>query len=390
MNRCLNGAVTALVLLALAAGSGCKSYAYSKSASVADAVDSSGLVAGAPAEAAGVDRPAETAGVEQTTNATDRLMTYDATLSLVVRDVATALEALRAQAATLKGYMQSMTQDSIVLRIPAARLQEAIHQAEALGDVTAREIVGTDVTEEMLDLDIRLRNLQEMRDHLVKLLDKGDKVEDLLKVEKELERVTGELEQLKGRIKFLSHAIAYSTLTLHLNSPLAPRELQEAIPFPWVRNLAETVVLRPSASFVPETHWWSWLHLDLPQGYVRLHESDGCLRAMSGSGVMVLIQREPNFEGGTAEFWEPIVKRSLTAGKTIAVTGSEPFTLATGARGFTVDGTRTIGNKAFAYRVSVIVGRKAIHTFECWGPADAVARDRDALDETRKGLRIKP
>jgi len=352
--------------------------------------DADGLPGGALAAMAAGDQPAEAAGVEQTTNATDRLMTYDATLALVVQDLPGALDTLKTMGQRLKGYMQSMSQSSIVLRIPAEHLQEALHQTEALGEITTRDIKGTDVTEEMLDLDIRLRNLQEMRERLVKLLDKGDKVEDLLKVEKELERVTEQLEQLKGRVKYLSHAIAYSTLTVTLNSPVSPRELQDVIPFAWVRNLGSEILLSPDASFSPEHHWRSWLRLDLPPGYVKLYESDGCTRAMSGSGVMLLVQRERNFEGGTPEFWAPLVRRSLVAGKAIAVTGTNAIALATGAQGFTVEGKRTAGARTYAYRVTVMASRDYIHTIECWGPADEVAKDHDVLDHACQSMPIHP
>lgn len=371
---------------------GCKSYAF-KSVSGgppmetdAVALPAAGLAANAGGEG---ERLAVTAG-EQTTNAPDRLMTYDATLALVVQDLPGTMETIKAMGQRLKGYMQSMTQDSIVLRIPAAQLQEALRQAEALGEVTAREIKGADVTEEMLDLDIRLRNLQDMRERLAKLLEKGDKVEDLLKIEKELERVTTELEQLKGRVKYLSHAIAYSTLTVSLNSPVSPRELQEVIPFAWVRNLGSGILLSPESSFAPVRHWRSWLRLPLPAGYVKLYERDGCTRAMSGDGVMLLVQRERNFDGGTPEFWAPLVRRSLAAGKAIAVSATNAVTLASGARGFSVEGARTVGQKAYAYRVTVVATSDFIHTVECWGPADAVARDREALDSACHSMKIRP
>ena len=370
---------------------GCKSYYSSKlCARPSMGSDADSLPAATSAETADGDEPAETAGVEQTTNITDRLMTYDATLAIVVQDLPGALDTLKAMGLRLKGYMQSMTQNSIVLRIPATRLQEALHQTEALGEMTAREIKGTDVTEEMLDLDIRLRNLQEMHERLVKLLDKGDKVEDLLKIEKELERVTEQLEQLKGRVKYLSHAIAYSTLTVTLNSPVSPSELQDVIPFAWVRNLGADIVLPPDASFAPKHHWRSWLRMDLPPGYVKLYESDGCTRAMSGSGVMLLVQREPNFEGGTPEFWAPLVRRGLVAGKAIAVTGTNDVALATGAHGFAVEGKRTAGARTFAYRIAAIVTRDFVYTIEYWGLADEGAKDRDALDRACQSVAIRP
>ncbi|MBI3986393.1 MAG: DUF4349 domain-containing protein [Lentisphaerae bacterium] len=129
--------------------------------------------------------PAGPTTPESTTNVTDRLMIYDGTMTLVVQDTAATLAKLKAMAAALKGYMQGMTSSSIVLRIPAAQFNQAIQAVENLGEVIDQSITGSDVTEEMRDLDIRLKNEEQIRERLVKLLDKGAKVEDILKVEKE-------------------------------------------------------------------------------------------------------------------------------------------------------------------------------------------------------------
>lgn len=349
-------------------------------------------LAGAPAASA-AEQPAETAGVEQTASvpaSPDRLIVYNATLRVVVQDVAGSLEALKAMASRWKGYMQGMTQDSIVLRIPSDRFQEAIGAVEKLGEVTAREVQGQDVTEEMLDLDIRLRNAQDLRDRLLKLLEKGEKVEDLLKVETELGRVTEQIEQIKGRIKYLTHSVGYSTISVHLNSPVPQRELQEAIPFPWVQSLGGAVVLGSEARFLPGRHRRSWLPMELPGSYVRVHEDASSVRAMSGDGVMLLARREPNFEGGTVAFWGPIVRRWLTGGRAMSITAARDVTLETRARGFALDATRTFGGKSHTYRLVVIVTRDQVYTIECWGRADDVNRDREALDRAFASLKVKP
>ncbi len=177
------------------------------------------------------------------------------------------------------------------LRIPGPRLSDAIRQIEQMGEISFRQITGTDVTEEMLDLDIRLKNMEETRDRLVKLLDRAGNVEDLLAVEKELQRVTTELEVMKGRIKFLTHAVTYSTLTVRVNASVPLAELQDVIPFPWVRQLASDILLRPDVSYTPEQRFRHWLKMDLPPNCVKLRETKGYTLIMSGNGVMLLLRR---------------------------------------------------------------------------------------------------
>ncbi len=343
-----------------------------------------------PANNVGGAEVATTGNLEQTANAPERLMTYDVTLRVVVQNIAGAVESLKLMTSTLKGYMQSMQENTLIVRIPAARLNDALEQVGKLGEITSRTIKGTDVTEEMMDLDIRVRTNEETRNRLAELLKKSDKVEDLLKVEKEMQRVVEELELIKGRIKYLSHAVAYSTLTVALNSPIAQTELRETIPFSWVRNLATDIVINPHTSFSPFSHWWSWLKMDLPETFVKLSEVEGKTRAMSGSGVMLLVSRHDNFEGGTTLFWTQIVRRWLVANKVIALSAVKDFSLTTGAKGTQFVGTKALGRKEYQYMLVTVVDKKYITTVECWGLAEEMAKEQDAIEQCVRTMKVKP
>lgn len=333
---------------------------------------------------------ATTGNLEQTANAPERLMTYDVTLRVVVQNIAGAVESLKVMTSTLKGYMQSMQENTLIVRIPAARLNDALEQVGKLGEITSRTIKGTDVTEEMMDLDIRVRTNEETRNRLAELLKKSDKVEDLLKVEKEMQRVVEELELIKGRIKYLSHAVAYSTLTVALNSPIAQTELRETIPFSWVRSLATDIVINPHASFSPFSQWWSWLKMDVPETFVKLSEVAGKTRAMSGSGVMLLVSRHDNFEGGTMLFWTQIVRRWLVANQVIALSGVKDFSLTTGAKGTQFIGSKTLGRKTYQYMLVTVVDKKYIYTIECWGLAEDMAKEQEAVEQSVRAMKVKP
>ncbi|MEI6149771.1 MAG: DUF4349 domain-containing protein [bacterium] len=386
-------AVAVLLLL----GGGCKSY-YSKNSilpprapmySVSDAMATEAAFPPAN-EADGGEQAATTGDVEQTTNASERLMTYDATLRVVVQNIAAAMESLKVMTSNLQGYMQSMAENSITVRIPAARLNAAFEQVGKLGEITSRTITGDDVTEEMMDLDIRLRTTEDTRNRLVELLKKSDKVEDLLKVEKELQRVIEALELIKGRIKYLAHAVAYSTLTVELNSPVAQTEPRETIPFAWVRSLATDIVLNPESSFTPSRQWRSWLKMEWPSTFVKLFEVEGCTRAMSGNGVMLLVKRHDNFEGGTPVYWTQIIRRWLVGNKVIALGTMKDVVLINEAKGTEFVGTKAVGRKEYQYMLVTVVNTNYIYTIECWGPAEELAKERDAIEQSVRTMKVKP
>src|SRR6185503_15131936 len=87
---------------------------------------------------------------------------------------------------------------------------------ESLGKVLERQVTAEDVTEEFVDSQARLRNLKRTEARLLEHLGRTGKLSDTLLVEKELARVRQEAEQLEGRLRFLSHRIAFSTITVTL------------------------------------------------------------------------------------------------------------------------------------------------------------------------------
>lgn len=389
-NRVAVGWIGVLFSCVLGLSSGCATYArrmpYSMAAMpmplAADVVDTS-----QPGDGT---RVAEDGNVEQTTNALDRIMAYDATLHIVVSDADNALMAMKTIGVNLGGYMQSLSGSAIVLKIPAARLNEAIRQIEALGEVAARRITGLDVTEEMMDLDIRLRNLQETRDRLSKLLEKAVKVDEVLAIEKELQRVTENLELMKGRIQYLSHSVKYSTLTVNVNAPMPQAEVQDVVPVAWVRELGPDKFMGRYANYSPDQRFRRWLKMSLPPNCVKLSESKGRTLIMSGSGVMILVQREENFENGGEGFWAPLVRRSLTVDKAMAVGDWEQVKLDTGVSGQRLSGTRRMGRRTYQYELWLVCTDDDVYTFECWGEAEEMTRMRPQLEVSAKSMDIRP
>jgi Domain of unknown function (DUF4349) len=155
----------------------------------------------------------------------DRLVIKTADLSLQVESVRDAEAAVRAKVQTLGGYVvraeNSGSDDNltarITFRVPAQRFDEALAGVQGLAKkVLSRTVSGDDVTEEFVDLQSRLRNLEATRDRLLSFLEKAATVEEALKVNESLSQVQGEVEQVRGRIEFLKQSAALSTVTVAL------------------------------------------------------------------------------------------------------------------------------------------------------------------------------
>jgi hypothetical protein len=131
-----------------------------------------------------------------------RLVVYNGVIDVVVHRISDSLARIKTTVEDMGGYMQEMTANSITLKIPADKFAAAIEEVGKLGEVTQKDIKGTDVTDQMRDLDIRLKNALQMRERLVKLLERADKVEDALKIEKELQRITETIQHPHRSLQF--------------------------------------------------------------------------------------------------------------------------------------------------------------------------------------------
>jgi len=108
---------------------------------------------------------------------------------------------------------------SITIRVPQEGFLDVVEEIKKLGTVESTSISGEDVTEEYIDLDARLRNLQRQEERLLEILDNATTVEDILKVEEHLGRVRGEIERIQGRLRYLDNLVTLATITVELFEP---------------------------------------------------------------------------------------------------------------------------------------------------------------------------
>lgn len=184
--------------------------ASSGGASALESYDTGSNVAGKPADA----------------QAVERLVIKTADLSLQVEQARDAEARLRTLVGQLGGYVVKVETTGadeqmsarVIFRVPAERFDDALAGAQGLAQkVLSRTVGGDDVTEEFVDLESRLHNLEATRDRLLTFLQKADKVEDALKVNESLTQIQGEIEQIQGRRQFLQRSAALATISVFLS-----------------------------------------------------------------------------------------------------------------------------------------------------------------------------
>jgi hypothetical protein len=141
-----------------------------------------------------------------------RMLIYHGQLTLEVKQPDEAIAAFLGQVANWGGFLQSQAGHTIVVRLPAARFDEAFLLLRGSGRVLDEMRKADDVTEEFVDLQIRIDTAKKARDRLLAVLQDAKEIKDVLAVEKELRRLDEEIERMEGRQKFLADRVALATL----------------------------------------------------------------------------------------------------------------------------------------------------------------------------------
>lgn len=99
------------------------------------------------------------------------------------------------------------------LRVPAPQLDAALSELKKLGRVENESQGGEEITAQYVDLEARLKNAQHTEQRLTEILrQRTGKLQDVLKVELEIDRVRGEIEQMQAEKKELTKRVAFSAV----------------------------------------------------------------------------------------------------------------------------------------------------------------------------------
>jgi TolA-binding protein len=106
-----------------------------------------------------------------------------------------------------------------------------------------------EVTEQYVDLESRLRNLEATSARLRDFLQRAQTITETLTVNEQLTRVEQEIEQIKGKLNALNARSAFSTITTDLQEPLptpAPTHTPTITPSPTPTATPTPNVWRPN------------------------------------------------------------------------------------------------------------------------------------------------
>jgi CRP-like cAMP-binding protein len=227
--------LTALASLAAACGSSAAAPAGAAAPAEGQAVGGdgstarSGATGGPAAPGVGVTGSNGGNGGKDAAFRDDAKIIRTGSLQLDVKDVKTSLRSARDTIVGMGGYVGASQQSSdgtsivatVTYRIPVDRWEEALDALRALGDEVGEQTDAAEVTDQIVDLGARIRNLQASETALVRHAADAAKISDLLEIETRLTDVRGQIEQLTAQQKNLQDQAAYATLAVTFGTEVA-------------------------------------------------------------------------------------------------------------------------------------------------------------------------
>lgn len=158
----------------------------------------------------------------------DRKIIKKANLSLEQKDFTGLYEKIKRLVQKHEGYITNSRQwqnnnqqkhSSYKLRIPQQNFESIITELKDLGKLKNEQLTGRDITKEYIDLEARLNNFKAQEKRYLELLSQAEDVEDILKIEKELNQVRIKIEQLQGKVKYYDNRLDLATINVNISQP---------------------------------------------------------------------------------------------------------------------------------------------------------------------------
>ncbi|WP_328542237.1 MULTISPECIES: DUF4349 domain-containing protein [unclassified Streptomyces] len=225
-------AAGAVLLVAALALTGCSAGASdSGDAGKADGGEAAAADRGAASQAGGGQSDTKSSRRE-TPKLTGVHIIRTATLTVQVKDVPQALDKARTAAEDAGGIVGNESTDRdgrghersrVVLRVPQERYEQVLADLAGAGRLIERKEKAQDVTDQVVDVESRVKSQRASVARVRELMDKATKLSDVVALEGELSTRESDLEALLAQQASLKDRTSLATITLSLTeTPVKP------------------------------------------------------------------------------------------------------------------------------------------------------------------------
>jgi hypothetical protein len=185
--------------------------------------------------------PVYNTGTDANLAATTHMIIKSAEIKLRVESTDTAIDRVTQVVGDSGGYIissrvwyqahydgENYKYSTITIGVPVQQFERALNRLRGLAvKVLDESASGEDVTDQYVDLESQLTNLEATRERIKSFLDDAKTVDEALRINAELSEIERQIEEIKGRMNYLQDRSSYSTITITLEP-----ELPEIVPTP--------------------------------------------------------------------------------------------------------------------------------------------------------------
>ena len=197
-------------------------------------------VSSAPVYNTGADADAQRAAY-----AASHMIIKNGDIKLLVEDTDVAIDRATQAIGDMGGYIissrvwyqpytdgENYKYATITIGVPVDQFERTLNRLRGLAVKVLDETAsGEDVTNQFVDLQSQVTNLEATRDRIKSFLDEAQTTDEALRINAELTNVEAQIEQIKGQMNYLQDRSAYSTITVNLE-PVLPEIIETPTPTP--------------------------------------------------------------------------------------------------------------------------------------------------------------
>lgn len=149
-----------------------------------------------------------------------------------------------------KGYIESsdisynnyinytgLKYSSYTIRIPKGEMTRFVDELKEIGNIISENTTKEDITKRYRDTESRLRVVETKEERILSLLEKADKMEDIIALENQLSDIIYEKENLTANIMEMDDKVDYSTIYVNIEE-VAKLTAGETAKTPFTTKLA--------------------------------------------------------------------------------------------------------------------------------------------------------
>lgn len=154
-----------------------------------------------------------------------RMVVQDTSLSMQVKDVSDVMTGIEKLSISMGGYMvnrnmnkpESAATGNISIRVPVEKRADTLTSIKLLGIKTVSENVsGHDVTDQYVDIQGRIDNLNKTKIKMTALQDQASRVQDLMDIQMQLNNIQSQIDSYIGQQKYLEQTSKLTRISVNL------------------------------------------------------------------------------------------------------------------------------------------------------------------------------